>query len=75
MLDHNWAYLEYAIQVTKKPTKKEVFQPVLYDSIEMAMEDLGLKGKPVGAIMASLTGKKEWVYGYNWQLVKQQINN
>jgi hypothetical protein len=47
--------------------------PTLYDSIQQAMIELGLNGKPKGAILRSLTGKVQWVYGYNWKLVKLKL--
>lgn len=73
-LDHNWQYLGYAIQVTPKPKKKatvsDVSASVLYDSIEQAMQSLNLKGRPIGPILRSLTGKTQYIYDYNWKLVK-----
>lgn len=69
-LDHNWAYLGFAIEVTSKPTKKEPSVTRLFSSIEEAMDNLGLKGKPVGSIVRSMIGKSSWVYGYNWKLKK-----
>ena len=68
VLDKHWLSLGYAIKVTKKPTKKkEEIVEKLYDSISVAMKDMELI-KPIGAIMKSLTGDKQWVYGYNWKL-------
>ena len=73
-LDHQWAYLGYAIQVTPKSTRKMPNpESKLYDSIDEAMDDLGLTGKTKGAILRSLTGKNSYVYGYNWVLKKIEL--
>lgn len=72
MLDHNWAYLGFAVEVTSKPKKGES-QTWLFDSIEEAMECLSLKGKNIGPILKSLTGEKQWVYNYNFKLVKIRL--
>lgn len=69
-LDHHWAYLGYAIQVTSKGSKKNPPETKLYDSIIEALDDLGLKGKNLGPILRGLTGRTEFVYGYNWKLKK-----
>lgn len=72
-LDKHWNYLGFAIQVTPKPTKKKATTSSMYDSILQAMEFLRLKGKPITPILRSLTGKTEYVYGYNWKLVKLKL--
>lgn len=78
-LDNHWAYLGMAIQVTPKQKGKSpacgcgTTPPKLYDSIQEAMHQLGLKGKSITPIIRSLTGKKEYVYGYNWKLHKIQM--
>ena len=69
-LDNHWSYLGYAVQVTSKPTKKQEAQIKLFDSIHQAMSELGLQGKNVTPILRSLTGEKEYVYNYNWRLIK-----
>lgn len=76
-LDHHWAILGYAIQVTPKPKGKKVTVPEdfpsgykLYDSIAEALDDLNLNGKSVTPILRSLIGKSEFVYGYSWKLKK-----
>ena len=73
VLDNHWIYLGYCLEVTSKGTKKIPSETKSYDSIREAMEDLGLKGKPIGAILRALTGKSKWVYGYSWTLKKLQI--
>ena len=77
MLDKHWTYLGYAIQVTPKPLKKknstQTSTSFLYDSIQQAMSELGIKGKPIGAILKSLIRKTDWVYGYNWKLIKIKL--
>lgn len=69
-LDNHWSYLGYALQVTSKGTKKIPSKSSLYDSIKQAMDDLNLKGKPIGAIVKCLIGKTQYVYNYNWKLIK-----
>lgn len=75
-LDKHWSYLGYAIKVTPKPSKKATVPEgftlgyKLYDSIEQAMADLNLSNKPIGSILRSLTGKTEYIFNYNWKLVK-----
>lgn len=71
-LDKHWDYLGFAVQVISKGTKKHPSETRLYSSIQEAMDDLDLKGKSITSILRSLTGKQEWVYNYNWKLVKQK---
>jgi len=72
VLDNHLTYLGLYVEVSPKPKKvKGQFYPDTlrkYDSILEAMHDLGLKGKPIGAILKSLTGKTQYVYGYEWKL-------
>ena len=72
-LDNHWAYLGYAIQVTAKPSKKGGSTPKMYDSIKQAMAELDIRGRTITSILRSLTGKTQYVYGYNWQLVKIKL--
>lgn len=76
-LDSHLTYLGLCIEVSPKPKKvKGQFYPDTlrkYDSISEAMQDLGLNGKPIGAILRSLTGKAQYVYGYSWKLVKIKL--
>ena len=67
-LDLHWSYLNYCIEVTNKPTKKQPAQTKRYDSIREAMADLGLEGKSMTNIIRSLTGDAQYVFGYNWRL-------
>lgn len=73
-LDPHWNYLGYAIRVTsnKKNNKGRAFIH-LYDSVAMAMANLGLEKRTVGPIVRSLMGIQEFVYGYNWKLEKLKI--
>lgn len=74
VLEAHWQYLGYAIQVTPKPKKKtEEQKAALFDSISQAMEALHLKGKNMSPILNSLTGKKEFIYNYNWKLFKLKL--
>lgn len=73
MLDSHLQYLGYAIRVTSKPTKKQPSTSKMYDSVAQAMDELGLTGKNIGPILNSLTGKKPFVYNYNWKLEKIKL--
>jgi hypothetical protein len=73
VLDKHLTYLGFAIQVTSKPTRKQPSVTKLYDSINEAMSDLGLKGKSIGGVLRSLTGNTQWIYNYNWKLIKIKI--
>jgi hypothetical protein len=70
-LDPHWNYLGYAIRVTsnKKNSNGQAFTH-LYDSVSMAMVNLGLEKKSIGPIVRSLMGIQEYVFGYNWKLEK-----
>jgi len=70
ILDKHWPYLGLAVQVTSKGTKKKPSEVMVFDSIEEALSDLHLGNKPLGAILRSLTGTSNWVYGYNWKIIK-----
>ena len=70
VLDRHWDYLGFAVQVTSKGSKKQQPETKLYNSIQQAMEELGLKGKSITSILRSLTGRTEYVYGYKWNLKK-----
>ena len=73
-LDHHWSYLGYCIKCTaKKKRQGDITESRLFDSVEQAMDTLHLKGKPIGAILRSLTGKTQYVYGYKWELVKLKL--
>lgn len=71
-LDNHWSYLGYCIEVTPKP-KKCLVSSKKYDSIKEALYDLGLEGKPITPILRSLTGRKEYVYNYNFKLIKLKL--
>lgn len=69
-LDNHWNSLGFQIQVTSKPTKKVSSTIKTFSSIKEAIESLNLQGKAIGSLVRSFTGKAEWVYGYNWKLIK-----
>lgn len=69
-LDNHWKTLGFQIQVTSKPTKKVSSTIKTFSSIKEAIEFLNLQGKAIGSLVRSFTGKAEWVYGYNWKLIK-----
>lgn len=75
-LDHHWPYLGYCIEVSPKPKKSRslscdsITVPIKFNSVWQAMQELHLKGKAVGPILSSLTGEREYVYGYKWNLLK-----
>lgn len=72
-LDRHWNFLGFAVRTTSKPTRKQEACSRMFDSITQAMEELRLKGKSITPILRSLTGKKDYVYGYKWELVKIQL--
>ena len=72
-LDNHLTYLGLAVQVTSKETKKQPAETKIYESISEAMAELKLKGKPKGAILRSLIGKTNYVYGYNWKLIRIKL--
>lgn len=69
-LDNHWKTLGFQIQVTSKPTRKVSSTIKTFSSIKEAIESLNLQGKAIGSLVRSFTGKAEWVYGYNWKLIK-----
>ena len=72
VLDRHLTYLGYAVRVTSKPTKKAPSESKLFDSVAEALNELKLHC-PLGAVMSSLTGKREYVMGYNFKLEKLKI--
>ena len=70
-LDNHFSELGYEIEVFKKPSKRENATYCRYISINRALEDLELKGVMMGSVMSCLLGKKEYVLGYNFKLVKK----
>ena len=68
VLDKHWLQFGYVIEVASKPTKKKESETLMYDSVRQAMESLGLKGKPLGSILSSLLGERDYVFGYKWKL-------
>ena len=72
VLDKHLTYLGYAVRVTSKPTKKKSSESKLFDSVTEALYELKLHC-PLGAVMSSLTGKREYVMGYNFKLEKLKI--
>lgn len=72
-LDPYLGLLGYKVSVTtqKKVNKKgwTGVETGTFDSIQDALEQLGLDGKPKGSIMRSLCGDC-YVYGYKWKLIK-----
>ena len=73
-LDPHWNYLGYTIRVTsnKKNDKGQAFTH-LYDSVAIAMVNLGIEKRAIGPIVRSIMGVQEFVYGYNWKLEKLRI--
>lgn len=69
-LDKHWEMLGYYIQTTSKYSKNKPLEIKSFSSIAEAMHELRLEGKSVGAIVGSLTGDREYVYQYNWKLIK-----
>jgi hypothetical protein len=72
-LDPHLTFFGYYVEVSSRPTRKKSSEVFKFDSIEEALSELNLKGKNIGPILRSLTGQTQWVYGYNWKLVKITI--
>lgn len=72
VLDKHWSLLGYAIKVTSKPTKKQPSESKLFDSVSQACDELNIKSS-LGSILSGLTGKREYVGGYNFKLVKLEL--
>jgi len=69
LLDRHWSYLGYCIKVTTKPTKKKPSESKLFDSVAQAIDELNIHCH-LGAVMSCLTGKRVYVSGYKFELVK-----
>ena len=69
MLDKHWSYLGMAIRVTSKPSKKKPSESRMFDSVAQAMDELNIHCS-LGLVLSSLTGKREYVSGYKFELVK-----
>lgn len=72
VLDKHWAYLGIAIRVTSKPTKKKSSESRMFDSVAEALSELNIHC-PLGAVLSSLIGKREYVSGYKFELVKLKL--
>lgn len=70
VLDSYWKQLGLNIKTTPKPSRKAESQTQVFNSVKEAFSNLHLNGKSVGPVLKSLTGEKEWVYGFNWKLNK-----
>lgn len=71
VLDNHLECLNKGVTVTSKPSKKLPSETLQFNSIKEALITLGLQGKPIGAILKSLTANEDkWVYGYKWKLTK-----
>lgn len=69
-LDRHWKDLGFQIQVVSKPTKKKKSVIKTFSSISEALSSLALQNKSIGSLVRSFIGKAEWVYGYNWKVIK-----
>lgn len=69
MLDKHWSYLGMAIRVTSKPSKRKPSEIRMFDSVAQAMDELNIHCS-LGLVLSSLTGKREYVSGYKFELVK-----
>lgn len=68
VLDNYWTDFGYAVHVTSKIRKNP--RTWKFASIQEAMTALGMGRRSKTYIMKSLTGEKEYVYNYNWKLIK-----
>lgn len=72
VLDKHLTYLGYAVRVTSKPTKNVPSESKLFDSVAEALYELNLHC-PLGAVMSNLTGKRKYILGYKFELVKIKL--
>lgn len=72
VLDRHLTYLGMAVRVTSKPTRKKPSESRMFESIAEAVEELHVHCH-LGAVMSNLIGKREYVMGYKFKLVKLQI--
>lgn len=72
-LDDHWTYLGFAIEVVPKPKRNKHASPLLFDSVKQAIHDLHLGKEVTAAILKSMTGEREYVYGYKWRLKKLSL--
>lgn len=73
VIDKHLPYLGFTLQVSSKSSKKKPSETFTFESVKEALNSLNLKNKALGPIVASLTGKKQWVYGFNWKLNRKTI--
>lgn len=71
-LDNHWACLCMAIRATSQPTKKNPSESRMFNSVAEALNELNIHC-PLGAVLSSLTGKREYVSGYKFELVKLKL--
>lgn len=73
VLDKYWDYLGYCIEVTSRPQKNKPTQSYRLSSIAEALAAIHCQGKSYVSILRSLTGKTQYVFGYNFKLVKLKL--
>ena len=69
-LDNHWSYLGYCVEVTSKPQKNKPVQSYRFSSIAEALVEIHCQGKSYATILRSLIGKNQYVFGFNFKLVK-----
>ena len=69
VLDRHLNYLGYAVKVTSKPTRKKPSESWMFDSVAQALEELNIH-TTFGTVISSLTGKRKYVSGFKFELVK-----
>lgn len=69
-LDPHWDYLGYYIELTSKPQGNKPVQTYRFSSVAKALESIHRQGSSMGNVLRSLTGKTQYVFGYNFKLVK-----
>ena len=72
VLDRHLSYLGYAVRVTSKPSKKKSSESRMFDSVSQALDELNIHTN-LGSVLLSLTGKREYVLGYKFELVKLEL--
>lgn len=72
-LDRHWDYLGFYVEVTPKPQKNKPTQSYRFSSIAEALSAIHHESKSYATILRSLTGKVQYVFGYNFKLVKLKL--
>lgn len=73
VLDNHWDYLGYCIEITPKPQRNKTTQTLRFSSIAEALAAVHHQGKSYSTVLRSLTGEAQYVFGFNFKLVKLKL--